>query len=750
MAKIIFFILPFFVFNFYYDYFYSKNTNIMNLKTFQRIDNEYLIIYIDDNHRTNYGRVNATTLDVINFGRLYGDEMMYLIILGKNVNCSIFNNYLIIKNNGKEGRFYFGDEFNILLDQIYSGNSLLIGTFLSNNEHSELFLFKEPYNEISKHLIIEYSQNFKLIGLKDYFIFIKIDKEESRTKNQVKYNYSIFDLNLDIKNSLTFEYDNYSEIKFSELSENNKINEFIMCISYYKSITECRIITCKNSQLIFSNSYQIFSEHDTDNTIINNIFSLYINIFDEDKIGCYLLSNDNKYKYDYVTIMHYNNSHLYYYKNISDCQFETIKDYAQNYKKQIIKINNDIGILTSFRKIYFFYFSSVYLNKTISLKANEKQNEFPIKEFIYPGIEPLFHFSFYEMAEDLKIYKNSIEIKKGQVFKDLNNFTYKLKIGNYSENSNFTIKIKDHENDHIYEININISITTISTYKETHKCKKSILYDEINNIKYSNLYNAFQVSNTTDHINLTFYMESKPSLNELVFYLNNYTIDCTYDLTNIITCKIPLIIIPLYQTIHVYSYLSCYNLIYVGWFQIYDKEIPGIYDLLSYDFADISKIYDPSEKITEYNPKMINYYYWFSCLVYSDNNRNCGDILSKWKIVFSKEYNYNNDFTSTIINFLQESSKIEMKNNELRLSIFFMDIIKDKNKELDKISNKGYSFIKLVTTGFFTQLLNFFYRYNFIILKSDEFKKVVVAFPGITYRFQLLEEIIHSDMVHYL
>ena len=754
MAKIIFLILPFFVFNFYYDYFYSTNTNKMDLKTFQRIDNEYVIIYINDNQQTIYARVDAKTLDVITYGRLFEDEMKYFIILGKNVYCFIFSNYLIINNNGKEDRVNFGDEHHKLQDQIYNGNSILIGTFYRNDidrYNAELYLFKEPYNEISKNLIIDNTQNFKLIGLKDYFIFIKIDDEESNTKNQVKYTYYIFDLNLDIKNSLTYKYANYREIKFSELSENNKINEFIMCISYYKSIIECRIITCKNSHLTFSNSYQIFSEHDINNTITNNTFSLYINIFDEDKIGCYLLSNEDNFKYDYVTIMHYNNSHLYYYKNISDCKFEAIRDYAKNNKKQIIKINNNIGILTSFRNIHFIYFYSVYLNTTISLKVNEKQNEFPIKEFIYPGIEPLFHFSFYEMAEGLTIYKNLSKIEKEQVFIDLNNFTYRFKIENYSENSNFTIKIKDHENDHIYEININITLGTIRTYKETHKCLKSISYDKINNIKYSNLYNVFQVSNTTDPINLTFYMESKPSLNELVFYLifylNNITLKCTYDLNNIITCKIPLIIIPLYENINVYSYLSCYNLIYVGWFEIYDMEIPGKYDLLSYDFYFISEIYDPSEKITEYNSKMINYYYWFSCLVYSDNFGKCGNILSKWKIVFSKEYSYNNEFTSTIKNLLKDSSEIKMENNELSLRIFLIDIIKDKNKEIDKIPLKGLSYMKLFTTAFLTQLLNIFYRYNFIILKSDEYKKIVVAFPGITYRFQLLEELIHAGMV---
>ena len=55
--------------------------------------------------------------------------------------------------------------------------------------------------------------------------------------------------------------------------------------------------------------------------------------------------------------------------------------------------------------------------------------------------------------------------------------------------------------------------------------------------------------------------------------------------------------------------------------------------------------------------------------------------------------------------------------------------------------------MKLFTTAIFKLLLNYFYRYNFIILKNDEYKKVVVAFPGLTYNFQLIEEIIHAGMV---
>ena len=55
--------------------------------------------------------------------------------------------------------------------------------------------------------------------------------------------------------------------------------------------------------------------------------------------------------------------------------------------------------------------------------------------------------------------------------------------------------------------------------------------------------------------------------------------------------------------------------------------------------------------------------------------------------------------------------------------------------------------IKLLGNIFFGQFLHLLYRYNIIILKNDEYKKIVVAFPGITYIFQIFEEIIHSELV---
>lgn len=42
------------------------------------------------------------------------------------------------------------------------------------------------------------------------------------------FTYNILDLNLNFINSLTVKYEIFTDIKLTELSENNKINEFMI------------------------------------------------------------------------------------------------------------------------------------------------------------------------------------------------------------------------------------------------------------------------------------------------------------------------------------------------------------------------------------------------------------------------------------------------------------------------------------------------------------------------------------------
>ena len=73
---------------------------------------------------------------------------------------------------------------------------------------------------------------------------------------------------------------------------------------------------------------------------------------------------------------------------------------------------------------------------------------------------------------------------------------------------------------------------------------------------------------------------------------------------------------------------------------------------------------------------MINYYYWFSCLAYHNiynlgpNKYYCEQILSTWKVVFNKEYRYNNGLASTIKESLDPNLDYNIKNKEFSLNIF--------------------------------------------------------------------------------
>jgi len=762
MSIIILLILPLFVINLFK--LKIKIPFFGNIDFFLKESrNEYIIIsgfqksYV---FRVNIKTDNYTIIDE----RSFVDQIMNFMKMGNNINVYTFPFYSIIENNGKTNKIQLNSIFRgDFADQVYSGNSLLICSYNYNvSEFSvikydiQLSLLKEPYNEIFKILTIEsglytlFSINnyfIQLIGLKDIFVFILID--EKLQQKEATCIYKIFDLNLNLINSLTTKIENYTYIKFSELSENNKINEFIIFIKYYKSDVKCQIIKYENSNLIFFEPYSIFSQKEIDDGDVDEYY-LSINLFNEDKIGCYLYTHYYKYNYDYITILQYENKKLFYYKNIKDISIPSIQFYDSSKKITIVMTEQGIGMLTSFVINYFYYLSSICVTKTISL-YNNLLSEFPIKEFIIPGIDKL-EFSFEKIDKGLTIYKNSTEIKIGQIFHDLNNFTYILKIDAYFKDS-FSIKVKNNEFGYICDIKINIiSNTNISTYKESQKCFKNKDYDNINNITYSNLFDYFNINNK-NFIQFEFIMEYEPKGNELIFYFNNYTLNCYKNYTQII-CKAPLIIFPKLEKLHLYSYLSCYNLIDVGWFEINDVNIYSIYSLINYNFDNISEMYEPSEKIIEYNPIIINYYYWFSCFSYCDDknieqNNCCNNILNKWEVVFHKEYIYDKEIIDLIIDlFAEVCSKYNIR-DDFDLGNYITDLIGDSSSNLGKIYKKSKDGIEAnsILIPLFEYLSNLVYQYNFVILKNDEYKKIVVAFPGITYYFQLIEEFIHAGMV---
>ena len=446
----------------------------------------------------------------------------------------------------------------------------------------------------------------------------------------------------------------------------------------------------------------------------------------------------------------------------------------------------------------FNYLSSICVPKTITLFANQKL-EFPIEEIIFPGINPL-QFSFEEFTDFITIYKYSTPIQKGEVFEDLDNFTYFLEIKTFF--NELKIKIKNHEFNFICDINIDVyTDTNISTFKENKKCFKNTDYDEINNIIYSNLYDYFTVNNKRGIIiELTY--DKEPKEKELQFIVEEKNIICPSVSTKV-TCYIPVSYLPVLKRVHLYSYLSCFNLIDVGWLEINALEdVYNIYSLINYDFNKISEIYDPWEIITEYNPAMINYYYWFSCFSYCqekiiEQKECCANILDKWELVFLKEYGYKNGVLTMIIEKLYDILEKKFKKDNPpagrtdepsirrtdstslrgtsspddsllhklindtetldKLSDMIKELINLQNSLLNgesvqipsyiKLNGKNRIPLKLDLKATVTKLTQILYQYRFSILKNDKYKKIVVTFPGASMYYQIMDELYYEEMV---
>ena len=220
-------------------------------------------------------------------------------------------------------------------------------------------------------------------------------------------------------------------------------------------------------------------------------------------------------------------------------------------------------------------------------------------------------------------------------------------------------------------------------------------------------------------------MDYLPKGNELRIYYENILIDCSPNINDQynVTCKIPLIFLELSKTKYIYSKLSCKNKINIGWIIfIYDRYVKGVYDLmpkiLSIEELIKGKKYNPIENIFKFDINMINYYFWFGCLAYCDDKlindgSCCPEILKdkNWKIVSHKEYYMD------IEEFL----------------MIFMDALNFQEME-----------VLILITKLIDEYIVSVYYYNFVILKNENFKKIICAFPGTTNYVQLGLEFIFS------
>ena len=787
----------------------------------RRYNNEYIMI--NNGRHSSYAYKlemkydNITFIDEKYFVGHQDSSMLYYLVSDELIIYS-FMFYAYVENNGKTNEIIWGDILNNIqrfATESFNNDCILICTWTYNFSLNsaldydtrydfQLLLIKPPYKEIYKEIEVETlakDTNLDLISLKDYFVYIKIDEDENDKTN---ITYKFFDFDLNLVNSLTKEYENYSEIYFYDIPRNE--NKFIFCFLKNEDnfvLYKCQIISYENQDLQINQTIEI---------PINAKYGCdykSIKPFDENKIGFYC-SYYLTYRIDgdYINILQYENQVLSFYKNYNNL---TIQKLVKNDYNTIDFLMTEQGV--AIRVDYdLYYLSSICVPKTIILYANQL-SEFPIEKFIFPGVDPM-RFSFEEIGDFITIYKNSTEIKEGEIFNDLDNFTYFLEIKNFYKE--LKIKVKNHEYDFICDINIDPYIdTNISTYKDNQKCFRNNDYEEINNIVYSNLYDYFTVDDEKRNIQIELTMEREPKGRELIFYWDDHRLNCISDSKKII-CNIFAKLFPRLTRIHLYSYLSCYNLIDVGWFELNDKNVFNIYSLIYDDFDSISKIYDPSTNISEYNPAMINYYYWFTCLSYCseikiDRKECCGNILDKWEIVFNKEYNYEKSFVDIIIDIIKKIKKVldtkkkfnnvnpdtadyldtnssdivlsdtlkiflekmvdaatekvtDMINEKLLLDLetpAIMEINKNETigqiKEIlhynkSEISNKikellhfnksdlSKNIFKIVDIK--KVLYEFLYQYNFVILKNDDYKKIVISFPGTSTFFELIDEFV--------
>ena len=164
--------------------------------------------------------------------------------------------------------------------------------------------------------------------------------------------------------------------------------------------------------------------------------------------------------------------------------------------------------------------------------------------------------------------------------------------------------------------------------------------------------------------------------------------------------------------------MSCLNKINIAPINIKDNYLKNFYIAknLSEITLNLNIKYNPEERIAKFSIDMISYYYWFSGFSYCDDkiieNKKCCnfEILNNWDILEHKEYKQPVDIFTEII----------------------LRIIRDKYKGIKE---------------FFTKLLP--YIYNFVILKSDKYKKYIFGFPGTTSLEQLIYEGLYSNFIQF-
>ena len=681
-----------------YPYFFTKSANellnVYYVESDSRLNKKYHFIQID------------IEKDEITKKELLDKNILYHKQLEDDINVYISNANFGEVFFTKDEEIIFAKNISISSLDFYATHKdklfiLFDGHISHRDYYPKIYTFKYPYTSLDQEIIINYwNYRFRrIITLKDALILYYDPDNYSNVTSTFVILDSDFNI-LNIKN-ITIEDNSYIiRKKFSEFSETELYNEFIFCVLHstqYFNKSICKIIKYENSDLTFGENFVLFQNLSFEyESWLDNV---YIYPFKDNNINKILFVCRNSQhivsrKYTYLfSLAKYEEGKLEFDKNIGQYNYTFEQLYINDLSK--VQVNkNGIGIYYIYYHIGKYYLNSVCYSTRIYLRPN-KLLSFPAKEIFFKGLD-YSSFYFTKIDKHLELYRSKVKLKENDVFDNLNDITYFFKIENPEKylNDIFYLKAGMQPKEIYCNVEIEILVDFIDINKNLHKCVLNETFKSIHNISNNNFNTTFKITKKTKYIEIYYkFVSFTPKDNELIIYYNKIPINCQKKDLYTATCKIPINILKLYHKCDFYSKLSCKNEIYLGWIIITDDYIIQAYDLnpKTLPFKKIRKIYDASKPITEFSSNMINYFYWFSCFAYCDDeviarNKCCSNILDEWELVEHKEYTF-------------PFSKYN------------------------------------------------FYIYNYVILKNDKYKKIIVAFPGTESYAQLLNEIIYSNLI---
>ena len=677
---------------------------------FTKSANDLLNVFYVESDIIRYTKYHFIQIDIEK------DEITKKELLDKNIlyHKQLEDNINVYISNANFGEVFFTKDEEIIFAKNISISSLEFyathkdklfilfdGHISHRDNYPKIYTFKYPYTSLDQEIIINYwNYRFRrIITLKDVLILYYDPDDYSNVTSTFVILDSDFNI-LNIKN-ITIEDNSYIiSKKFSEFSETELYNEFIFCVLHnaqYFNKSICKIIKYENSDLTFGENFVLFQNLSFEYE--SWLDDVYIYPFKDNNINKILFVCRNSQhivsrKYTYLfSLAKYEEGILEFDKNIGQYNYTFEQLYINDLSKVLVN-KNGIGLYYVYYHIGKYYLNSVCYSKRIYLRPN-KLLSFPAKEISFKGLD-YSSFYFTKIDKHLELYRSKVKLNENDVFDNLNDITYFFKIENPEKylNEIFYLKVGMQPKEIYCNVEIEILVDFIDINKNLHKCILNETFKSIHNISDNNFNTTIKISKKTKFIEIYYkFVSFSPKENELIIYYNKIPINCQKKDYYTVTCKIPINILKLYDKCDFYSKLSCKNEIYLGWIIITDDYIIQAYDLnpQTLSFKKIRKIYDASKPINEFSSNMINYFYWFSCFAYCDDeiiarNKCCSNILDEWELVEHKQY----------------------------------------------------------TSSFFN---NNYYVYNYVILKNDKFKKIIVAFPGTESILQLLSEINYSNLI---